>query len=78
MNIKGNFDIYILFKIKKLENGGDMKLSRDFERSSIRQGFVLETEKLFYSETFSLYGFNFELIVEQKVPSVFEFYIQVD
>lgn len=73
--MKGNYDI--LFKIKKLENGGDMKLSRDFERSSIRQGFVLETEKLFYSETFSLYGFNFELIVEQKVPSVFEFYIQV-
>lgn len=60
-----------------------MSISRGFETSAIRQGFVIEVEQNYYSEVFSLYGFHFELIAE-KVPKdessncAFQFYIQVN
>ena len=61
----------------KLTHGGDMAVTRVFDVSAIRQGFVIDIDQSFYSEVFSLYGFYFELIAEKLSDHKFQFHIQV-
>lgn len=61
-----------------MTHGGDMLISRQFETSAVRQGFVLDLkEQLYYSEIFSLYGFVFELVAEKSSNDFYKFWIQV-
>ena len=54
-----------------------------FEVSAIRQGLIIDMSKEYWNETFSLYGFHFELITEimkkKRIDNLvqFKFYIQV-
>ena len=62
-----------------MTHGGDMQISRQFETSAIRQGFVLDLDKqTYYSEIFTLYGFVFEIVSERINEEQFKFYIQVN
>ncbi len=69
-----NFKFYF-----EMTHGGDMLISRQYETSAIRQGFVLTLGKQnYYSEVFTLYGFVFELVAEQVSNDVIRFYMQVN
>ena len=67
---------FLLLKYK-LTHGGDMSISRTFDVSALRQGFIIDIEQNYYSEVFSLYGFYFELIAEKASNNKFQFVIQV-
>ena len=60
-----------------------MKISRMFDSSCIRQGFIMDINQREWSEVFSLYGFHFELVAEripkenEKYFFEYKFYIQV-
>lgn len=60
-----------------MTHGGDMAVTRIFDVSAIRQGFIIDIEQSYYSEVFSLYGFYFELIAEKISDHKFQFHIQV-
>jgi len=65
---------------KALSHGGDMSITRDFDSTAIRKGFVMNTNQNFYSDVFSLYGFHFETIGEmvsdENNCKKYQFYIQ--
>ena len=54
-----------------------MSISRTFDVSALRQGFIIDVEQNYYSEVFSLYGFYFELTAEKVANDKFQFFIQV-
>ena len=62
-----------------MSHGGDMSITRDFDATAIRKGFIMDTSHNFYSDVFSLYGFHFEMIAERSPDNhnQYQFYIQV-
>ncbi|XP_067936677.1 BTB/POZ domain-containing protein 16-like [Watersipora subatra] len=58
-----------------LQSGGDMALMRNFNKSAVRQGFVIEEELPYHCEIMALHGFHFQLKTT-KTGSTFTFYMQ--
>lgn len=53
-----------------------MTLMRNFKKSSVRQGYIIEEELPYHTEILSLHGFHFELKTV-KTGDTFTFFMQV-
>lgn len=53
-----------------------MALMRNFKKSSVRQGYMIEQELPYHTEILSLHGFHFELKTV-KTGDCFTFFMQV-
>ena len=53
-----------------------MTLMRNFKKSSVRQGYIIDQELPYHSEILSLHGFHFELKTV-KTNDTFTFFMQV-